>query len=129
MEVWVAVGLQVVMAVVLICSCYGTSASEELNHLSICFLRLSVSGAVFIFIAAATPNKASLGVMNGLAQVSVSAVRAVGPALASSMYSLSIDEDHHYMGGWLVYYVVVALSLGAIWVGSLLPKYPWRDTD
>ena len=129
MEVWVAVGLQVVMAVVLICSCYGTSAPEELNHLSICFLHLSVSGAVFIFIAAAAPNKASLGATNGLAQVSVSAVRAVGPALASSMYSLSIDEDHHYMGGWLVYYVVVALSLGAIWVGSLLPEHPWRDTD
>ena len=32
-EIWVAVGLQVVMAVVLICSCYGTSASEELNHI------------------------------------------------------------------------------------------------
>jgi len=53
-------------------------------------------------------------------------MRAVGPALASSIYSLSIDEDHHYMNGGLVYYVTVALSLGGIWVGSLLPKDPWK---
>ena len=33
------------------------------------------------------------------------------------------------MGGWLVYYVTVALSFGAIWVGSLLPKHPWKDMN
>ena len=89
---------------------------------------LSVSGTVFIYIAAAAPNKASLGATNGLAQVSVSIVRAVGPALVNSIYSLSIDEDHHYMNGQLVYCVTVALSFGAIWVGSLLPKHPWKGT-
>ena len=82
---------------------------------------------MFIFIAAAAPNKVSLGTTNGLAQLSVSIVRAVGPALASSLYSLSIDENHHYMNGGLVYYVTVALSLGAIWVGTLLPKHPFKD--
>jgi hypothetical protein len=46
--------------------------------------------------------------------------------MVNSIYSLSIDEDHHYMNGRLVYYVTVALSLGAIWVGSLLPKHPWE---
>jgi hypothetical protein len=82
---------------------------------------------VFIFITAAAPNKASLGATNGLAQLSVSVMRAVGPALANSMYSLSIDKEHHYMGGGLVYYVTVALGLGAIFVGSLLPERPFRD--
>ena len=89
--------------------------------------RLYISGAVFIFIAAAAPNKASLGATNGIAQFSVSIVRAVGPALASSMYSLSIDKEHHYMNGGLVYYVTVTLSIGALWVGSLLPKRPFKD--
>ena len=79
---------------------------------------------MFIFIAAAAPNKASLGATNGLAQASVSIVRAVGPALANSLYSLSIDEDHHYMNGGLVYYVTVVLCLCAIWMGSLLPSHP-----
>ena len=88
-----------------------------------------VPGAIYIFIAAAAPNEASLGATNGLAQVSGSIVRAVGPALTSSMYSLSIGKDHHYMGGLLVYYVILVLSLGAIWMASLLPKRPWRDAN
>ena len=128
LEVWVAVGLQVVM-VVLVCMSYGTSAPTTLNCLRNCLPRLSVSGAVFIFIAAAAPNKASLGATNGFAQVSVAIVRAIGPALASSVYSLSIDETHHYMNGGLVYYVTVALSLGAIWMGSLLPKNLWKGKN
>lgn len=104
-EVWVAIGIQVALSV-LVYLCYG---------------------AVFIFIAAAAPNKASLGATNGIAQLTVSILRAVGPALASSMYSLSIDKEHHYMNGGLVYYVTVALSCGAIWAGSLLPRRPFRD--
>ena len=84
---------------------------------------------MFIYIAASAPNKASLGATNGFAQLSVSVVRAIGPAVASSVYSLSIDKEHHYMNGWLVYYVSVALSFGAIWAGSLLPKYISRDKE
>ena len=84
---------------------------------------------MFIFIAAAAPNKTSLGATNGLAQLSASVVRAVGPAMVNSIYALSIDEDHHYMNGQLVYYWTVALSIGAIWVGSLLPKNPWKGKN
>jgi hypothetical protein len=83
---------------------------------------------VFIFVAAAAPNRASLGATNGVAQFLGSIVRAVGPALANSMYSLSIDKEHHYMGGGLVYYMTVTVSLGAIWMGSLLPERPFGNT-
>ena len=82
---------------------------------------------MFIFIAAAAPNKASLGATNGLAQLTVSILRSIGPALTNSMFSLSVDENHHYMNGGLVYYVTVMLSLGAIWAGFLLPKRSFRD--
>jgi len=128
LEVWIAAGLQVFLGASFVLS-FGTSASSQLNRLWNCFRLSFVSGAVSIFIATSAPNKASLGATSGLAQLSVSIVRAVGPALASSIYSLSIDEDHHYMNGRLAYYVAVALSLGAVWVGSLLPKHPWRDVD
>lgn len=80
-----------------------------------------------MFIAAAAPNKASLGATNGLAQITVSIVRAIGPTLVSSLFSLSIDKDHHYMNGGLVYYVTVTLGFCAIWAGSLLPKKPFKD--
>ena len=136
MEVWVTVGIQVALSV-LICLCYGTSAlGVQIDSLFISLPppltrasagRLYISGAVFIFIAAAAPNRASLGATNGVAQLSVSIVRAVGPALVSSAYSLSIDKEHHYMGGWLVYYMTVALSLCAIWAGCLLPKQAFKE--
>ena len=79
-----------------------------------------------MFISSAAPNRASLGATNGFAQVLVSTIRAVGPMLVSSMYSLSIDREHHYMNGGLVYYAIVAISLGGIWMGLLLPKSPFR---
>lgn len=104
-EVWVAVGIQVALSV----------------------LMAMAYGAVFMFVAAAAPNKASLGATNGIAQLSVSILRAIGPALVSSLYSLSIDEEHHYMDGGLVYYVIVMLSFVAIWVGSLLPERPFKE--
>ena len=80
-----------------------------------------------MFVAAAAPNKASLGATNGIAQLSVSILRAIGPALASTLYSLSIDEEHHYMNGGLVYYVTVMLGFVAMWVGSLLPERPFKE--
>ena len=89
--------------------------------------RLCILGGVFIFITAAAPNRASLGATNGLAQLLVSVVRAIGPALVTTTYSLSIDKEHHYLNGGLVHYVTIVLSLGAIWMGSLLPKRPFKD--
>jgi len=82
-------------------------------------------GAIFIFISAATPNRASLGATNGLSQVSVSIMRAIGPATANSLFSLSIEKN--YLGGQLVYYVLVLLTGGALALSSLLPPQVWRD--
>lgn len=80
-----------------------------------------------MFIAGAAPNRASLGATNGFAQLTVSILRSIGPTLANSMFSLSVDEKYHYMNGGLVYYVTVTVGLGAIWAGLLLPKHPFRD--
>ncbi|TBU63114.1 MFS general substrate transporter [Dichomitus squalens] len=86
-------------------------------------------GAVFIFITASSPNKASLGSVNGLAQMVVSLMRTIGPATANSLFSLSIDQEHHYMGGYFVYYALSALVLVAVWVGTLLPKDTKYDSE
>lgn len=69
--------------------------------------------AIFIFITAASPNKASLGATNGLCQVAVSVMRAIGPAAANSLFSLSIANN--YLGGYLVYLVLIFM------VGVTLP--------
>lgn len=82
---------------------------------------------MFIFITASAPNKASLGTVNGMAQMMVSIMRTVGPATANSLFSLSIDQEHHYMGGYLVYYVLIAITCVAFYVGTLLPEKTMSD--
>ena len=126
-EVWVAVFVQLVLSVIFYLG-YGASVSYFLSISLVTSALLVHSGTVFIFITAAAPNKASLGATNGFAQLSVSIVRAIGPALVTSTYSLSIDKEHHYMNGGLVYYVTIFLSLAAICAGSLLPKRPFKHT-
>ncbi|KAF8071652.1 member of major facilitator superfamily multidrug-resistance, DHA1 sub-family [Lyophyllum atratum] len=81
-------------------------------------------GMSFIFISAASPNRASLGAMNGLCQMTVSVMRAIGPAVFNSLFSLSIE--HHYIGGYLVYYVMLLLLGVAMMSSSLLPCKPWN---
>jgi len=83
------------------------------------------SAVVSIFISAAAPNKASIGATNGIAQVAVSVMRAVGPAAVNSAYSLSIEE--HIMGGYFAYWVMVAVVGLTLRVGYLLPKNLWRE--
>jgi len=77
-------------------------------------------GAIFIFITTSTPNRASLGATNGICQVAVSLMRAIGPATANSLFSFSIS--HNYLGGFLVYYVLVVIVGVALAVGSMLPN-------
>jgi hypothetical protein len=80
-------------------------------------------GCIFIYISAASPNRASLGATNGLAQLLVSIMRAIGPATSTSLFSLSLAEG--YLGGGLVYTVLLAISLVAIAFGTALPRQVW----
>ncbi|KAF9035152.1 member of major facilitator superfamily multidrug-resistance, DHA1 sub-family [Panaeolus papilionaceus] len=98
--VWVAIGTQTVLSVFL--------------NMSFC--------AIFIFVAAASPNRASIGATTGLSQVTVSVMRGVGPALANSLFSLSIE--HKYLGGYLVYFSLLGVTTAALVLASLLPSKP-----
>lgn len=48
-------------------------------------------GCVFIYINSAAASRKTLGATNGLAQMAVSVMRAVGPAGASGLFSLSLE--------------------------------------
>ena len=84
---------------------------------------------MFIYITASAPNRASLGTVNGIAQFGVSIVRAIGPATANSLFSVSIDPSRHYLGGNLVYWVMTGLTMLALLAGSYLPKKVWGPED
>ncbi|KAG2056831.1 MFS general substrate transporter [Suillus hirtellus] len=77
-------------------------------------------GISFMYITAASPNRASVGATNGFAQVIVSIMRAVGPAAANSAFSISIEKQ--YLGGNLVYFVMLGMVCMAMGVGILLPR-------
>ncbi|KAF9523453.1 major facilitator superfamily domain-containing protein [Crepidotus variabilis] len=63
-------------------------------------------GAIYIFIAAASPNRASLGATNGLSETTVSFMRAVG-----------------YLGGYLVYLILLFFTFISLCIGWLLPQH------
>ncbi|KIM84184.1 hypothetical protein PILCRDRAFT_401840 [Piloderma croceum F 1598] len=100
--VWIGVAVQVVLSV---------------------FLSLSY-GCVFIYIAAASPNRASLGGTNGICQCLVSITRAFGPAVANSLFSLSMEKG--YLGGSLVYVILTGVVFLALALGSRLPRRLWN---
>ncbi|KAF9495654.1 MFS general substrate transporter [Pleurotus eryngii] len=82
---------------------------------------LSLSyGSIFIFISSSAPSRQSLGAVNGLSQVIVSIMRAVGPAAANSLFSISITST--YFGGQLVYVILVASTGLALLVSTMLPR-------
>jgi len=85
----------------------------------------SCYGCIFIYISAASPNRASLGATNGIAQVVVSITRAIGPATATSLFSLSLNEGA--MGGGMVYIVLLGISLITIAFGTTLPQQVWQS--
>jgi len=87
-------------------------------------LNLSYS-AIFIYIAAASPSRETLGATNGLSQMTVSAMRAIGPAIANSLFSITMEKN--YLGGYLVYYVLVAMVCASMMVASLLPRKIWTQ--
>lgn len=77
---------------------------------------------VFIYIQASSPNRASLGSTNGIAQFLISAVRAIGPASATSMFSISIETPEH---AWFAYYYMLFLVSIGMAASLLLPRKVW----
>ncbi|KAL0573238.1 hypothetical protein V5O48_008726 [Marasmius crinis-equi] len=84
-------------------------------------------GAIFMFVTSSAPNKNSLGATNGLSQTVVSIARAIGPAMATSLFSFSVQEN--ILGGYGVYALFCALSVGGVLLGTQLPKRVWDDPE
>ncbi|KAJ7116527.1 major facilitator superfamily domain-containing protein, partial [Mycena epipterygia] len=81
-------------------------------------------GAIFMFVTASVP-KSSRGTANGLSQTSVAIARAIGPAMSTSLFSLSVQ--HNLLGGYFVYAVFFVLSSFALVLAGRLPAEVWDD--
>ncbi|KAJ7284450.1 major facilitator superfamily domain-containing protein [Mycena rebaudengoi] len=83
-------------------------------------------GAIFMFVTSSAPTN-SRGTANGLAQTSVSVARAIGPALSTSLFSLSVQ--HNILGGYAVYAVFIVISAFALVLAGHLPAEMWEEVD
>ncbi|KAF8888464.1 major facilitator superfamily domain-containing protein [Gymnopilus junonius] len=77
----------------------------------------------FIYIRSAAPSKRTLGATNGLAQTSISVVRAIGPVASTSLFAFSIERN--IINGWFVYIVLIIISAAVLLASSSLPKELW----
>jgi len=95
--------------------------------LNMCF------GCIFIFITAAASSKQTLGGTNGLAQMFVSIMRCVAPAVVTSLFSVSLslefDRGKGIFAGSLVYLVMLVFGGIAIAGGTMLPKVVWTRPE
>ena len=119
--VYSVVALQIVFSLGL-SSCYGRSLFPPTTEY---LVNPDLTGCIFIYISASSPNRASLGATNGIAQLLVSIMRAIGPAAATSLFSVSLAEG--YLGGGLVYVVLLMISLTSVAIGTTLPQQVWQS--
>ncbi|KAI6023477.1 major facilitator superfamily domain-containing protein [Pisolithus marmoratus] len=75
---------------------------------------------VFVFVTRASPNKHSLGTVNGLSQTTTSIARAVGPATFTSLFAFS--KEYNLLGGNLVYIVLLILLCLLVFLSRCLPE-------
>lgn len=59
-----------------------------------------------------------------MGQTVVSTLRAIGPAMSTSLFALSLE--HNLLGGYAVYVILFVLSGLSLLVAIRLPKEPWR---
>ncbi|KAJ7075173.1 major facilitator superfamily domain-containing protein [Mycena belliarum] len=81
-------------------------------------------GAVFMYITTSAP-KSSRGTANGLSQTSAALARAIGPAMSTSLFSLSVQ--HNLLGGYMVYFIYLLLSGLALLLAARLPDEVWDE--
>ena len=71
------------------------------------------------------PDKRSLGATNGLAQTTASVVRAIGPAMATSLFSFSVE--HQLLGGYAVYAILFVMACFGVLLALRLPDEVWPE--
>ncbi|KAJ7284453.1 major facilitator superfamily multidrug-resistance, DHA1 sub-family [Mycena rebaudengoi] len=89
-------------------------------QLSCTFVLYLAFASTMMFVMDSAPTKNSVGSVNGLSQMIATSLRSVAPSFASSLFSLS--AQHHIAGGYMVYLVLIGISLCALYCTFLLPK-------
>ncbi|KAJ6455388.1 major facilitator superfamily domain-containing protein [Mycena sanguinolenta] len=77
-------------------------------------------GTGHMFIVDSAPSQAALTMTNGLGQVAGTISRSLAPVFATSLFSISTEHDLLY--GYLVFVILLLITLGGIRCSLLLPR-------
>ncbi|KAF8622862.1 hypothetical protein AX15_006703 [Amanita polypyramis BW_CC] len=82
-------------------------------------MRSGAYGSLMVIITGSAPSQSSLGAMNGLSQAVGSITRSLGPSFASSLHSISLQQQ--LAGGNAVYYIMMIIVAFGIRFTFMLP--------
>lgn len=98
--------------------CYGQSV------LSIYSAQVDSSsfliGTMQLYLVDSAPSKSAYGTTNGIAQMTASLCRSVSPALASSLYAISLE--HNLLGGSMVFCILWIITLAGVFASLHIPR-------
>ncbi|KAG5636708.1 hypothetical protein H0H81_007104 [Sphagnurus paluster] len=80
----------------------------------------STLGSIQVIIVDSAPSRASLGATNGMAQAVGCIARSIGPSLASSLFSVTLERNS--AGGNMVYIVLAGCALSGLALTFILPQ-------
>ncbi|KAK1235072.1 hypothetical protein PQX77_001708 [Marasmius sp. AFHP31] len=84
-------------------------------------LGITVAYACSHLLHVETATSGTLGAVNGFSQTIASVIRTIAPTLASSLFALSLQSG--ILGGYLVYVVMITVTLIGSICASKLPKH------
>ncbi|KEP46582.1 MFS general substrate transporter, partial [Rhizoctonia solani 123E] len=89
-------------------------------HIALSCLAFMAFGCVAIYVNSSAPSKDSLGTLNGVSQTIISIIRAIGPAAATSLFSLSVEKN--ILGGKFVYALLLGVSCAGVFASRWLQE-------
>ncbi|CAE7170299.1 unnamed protein product [Rhizoctonia solani] len=73
-----------------------------------------------IYVNTSAPSKDALGTLNGISQTIICVIRAIGPATATSLFSLSVEKN--IMGGNFVYGILLIMVCVGVFASRWLKE-------
>lgn len=97
-----------------------------------CMMILRVTGGLVfscnnVLVNIVAPSRGTLGTVNGLAQMVSSGMRAIGPAIATTLFALTMTKN--LLGGQLIWVFQLVLCCAWVWQGLSFRQFNFDDDD
>jgi len=77
-----------------------------------------------MYVTSSVKSPRALGSVHGVGQTAASLARAIGPAMATSLFAYTLQND--LLGGLGVYVALITISLSCLPLAHKLPEKAWE---